>query len=164
MAKDPTMPSSSPRSSSAFSAGRSVLMALVALLLLIGGGYASWDDAQHVLLGKGRQHGVFAVTACGDTTCAGSFDPDGPGGPESDMTIAESVAARKGDRFAVVVKPGTHEVVRSDMAGSLHAWVPMGGALLLAGLVIAGGMRLGRLGLIVAAVGAAQLFATFMLL
>ncbi|WP_329457463.1 hypothetical protein [Streptomyces sp. NBC_01497] len=155
---------SSPSSRSALSGGRSVVMALVALVLLVGGGYASWDDAQHVMLAKGRQHGVYAVTACGDATCAGSFDPDGPGGPESDMTIKSSVAAHKGERFPVVVKPGTHDVVRSDTAGSLHAWEPMGGALLLAGLVIAGGMRLGRFGLIVAALGAAQLFATFLLI
>ncbi len=159
MAKDPAM-----SSSSGISAGRSVVMALVALLLCLGGGYASWSDAQHVLLSKGRQHGVYAVTACGDKTCAGSFDADGPAAPVSDMTIEESVAARKGDRFPAVVKPGTHEVVRSDLAGSVHAWVPLGGALLLAGLVIAGGMRLGRFGLILTGIGAAQLVATFFLL
>ncbi|MCF3961775.1 hypothetical protein [Streptomyces fuscigenes] len=158
------MPSTSSSSRSALSVGRSLVMALVAVVLLVGGGYASWGEAQHVLLAKGRQHGEFAVTACGDATCAGSFDPDGPAGPESDMTIKDSVAARKGERFPVVVKPGTREVVRSDTAGSLHAWVPMGGALLLAGLVIAGGMRLGRFGLIVSALGAAQLLATFLLL
>ncbi|MEW2547759.1 hypothetical protein AB0910_18645 [Streptomyces sp. NPDC047002] len=161
------MPAESSRASgsrSALSAGRSVLMALVALLLLVGGCYASWGDAQQVLLGKGRVHGEFAVTACGDTACAGSFDPEGPEGPRSDMTVRTSVAVRKGDRFPAVVKPGTHEVVRAGTAGGLHAWVPLGGGLLLAGLVIAGGMRRGRLGLVVAALGAAQLFATFLLL
>lgn len=149
---------------SAGQASRSVLMAIVALLLLVGGAYASWDDAQHVVLAKGREHGVLSVTGCGSDTCAGMFDPDGPAGPDDSMTIARSVAAKRGDRFPVVVKPGTHEVVRDDAAGQVHAWVPMGGALLLAGLVIAGGMRLGRFGLVVASVGAAQLFATFLLL
>lgn len=154
----------SPSSSSALSAGRSVIMALVALLLLLGGGWASWGDAQHVILAKGREHGTLSITGCGDKTCAGSFDPEGPVGPDSNMTIKESVAAHKGDHFPVVVKPGTNELVRSDSAGMLHAWVPLGGGLLLAGLVVAGGMRLGRFGLVLAAVGAAQLFATFLAL
>jgi hypothetical protein len=149
---------------SAGQASRSVLMAIVALLLLVGGAYASWDDAQHVLLAKGREHGVLSITGCGGKTCSGSFDPDGPGGPDDSMTIKESVAARKGDRFPVVVKPGTRQLVRDDSAGQFHAWVPMGGALLLAGLVIAGGMRLGRFGLVVAALGTAQLFVTFLML
>ena len=38
----------------------------------------------------------------------------------------------------MVVKPGTDEVVRSGPPGVLYAWVPLGGALLLASVVVAG--------------------------
>ncbi|GAA2961479.1 hypothetical protein GCM10020227_31250 [Streptomyces flavovirens] len=77
------------------------------------------------------------------------------------MTIERSVAVRKGDRFPVVVKPGTGEVVRTGVPGFLHAWVPLGGALVLSALVLAGGMRLTRTAWGAGVAGAALLAATF---
>jgi hypothetical protein len=61
----------------------------------------------------------------------------------------------------VVVKPGSADVVRSGPAGVLYAWVPMGGALLLASVVVAGGLRRTRLAWVLAGSGIALLTAAF---
>ncbi|NUL06866.1 hypothetical protein HRW07_27260 [Streptomyces lunaelactis] len=139
-------------------------MGCVALLLLLAGFWSSWDTAQHVLLAKGREHGTLTVAGCGDDTCTGPYDPEGSPPPRSGMTIEKSVAVKKAVRLPVVVKPGTDEVVRTGTAGVLHAWVPMGGALVLAGLVIGGGLRLTRLAWGTAAAGGALLVGAFLAL
>ncbi|ORT58511.1 hypothetical protein [Streptomyces sp. CB03238] len=140
---------------------RSAAMALVALLLVVAGTWASWGSAQHVLLSKGREHGTLTVTGCSADVCTGRYDPEGPAGPRTDMTIDRSVAVQKGGRYPVVVKPDTTELVRTGWPGGLHAWLPLGGALLLAALVIGGGMRLPRLAWVSASVGGALLVGTF---
>lgn len=144
-----------------FSFGRRVAMGGVVLLLLVAGVWTSWGSAQHVMLAKGREHGTLTVTGCVDGTCTGRYVAEGPGGEPGRMTIEESVAAAKGDRFPVVVKPGSHELVRTGTAGLLYAWVPLGGALLLASLVIGGGLRLTRLAWGAALAGGVLLLATF---
>jgi hypothetical protein len=144
--------------------GRRAAMACVAALLLVAGFWASWGTAQHVLLAKGREHGTLRVTSCGDDTCTGPYDPEGSPGPREGMTIEKSVAVTKGATLAVVVKPGTDEVVRTGTAGGLHAWLPFGGALLLAALVIGGGLRLTRLAWGAAIAGGALLTASFIAL
>lgn len=151
------------RSSSAgvLSFGRRAVMGCVALLLLVGAVWSSWGAAQHVLLAKGREHGVLTVTRCEDGTCTGPYDPEGREGPRAGMTIEQSVAVKKGERFPVVVKPDTDELVRTGAAGLLYAWVPLGGALLLASLVIGGGLRMTRTAWGMALAGAALLLATF---
>lgn len=161
MAKDRAMPSPS---HPALSFGRMAAMAVVALLLLVGGVWGSWGSAQHVMLAKGREHGRLTVVSCGDDTCTGPYDPNGAGGPRAGMTIEKSVAVKKGEEFPVVVKPDTREVVRGGLAGVLYAWAPLGGALLLASLVIGGGMRLTRTAWTVAGAGAALLIGTFLAL
>jgi hypothetical protein len=161
MAKDRAMPSPS---HPALSFGRASATAVVALLLLIGGIWASWDTAQHVMLARGREHGTLTVVSCADEVCTGPYDPDGAAGPRGGMTIEESVAVKKGEHFPVVVKPDSHEMVRTGLAGLLHAWVPLGGALLLASLVIGGGMRLTRTAWGTAVAGAVLLFASFLAL
>jgi hypothetical protein len=80
------------------------------------------------------------------------------------MTIERSVAVKKGESFPVVVKPGTDEVIRTGAAGLLHAWVPLGGALLLASLVIGGGMRLRRTAWTAGVAGGVLLLAAFLAL
>jgi hypothetical protein len=60
-----------------------------------------------------------------------------------------------------VVKPGTDDLVRSGPAGVLYSWVPMGGALLLASVVVAGGLRRSRLAWVMAGSGIALLTAAF---
>ncbi|RDG35008.1 hypothetical protein [Streptomyces corynorhini] len=136
-------------------------MAIVALLLLVAGVWASWDAAQHVMLSKGREHGTLTVTRCAGGSCAGEYVPDGPQRARAGMTIEESVAVKVGERFPVVVKPGSKELVRAGTAGSLYAWVPLGGALLLAALVVGGGLRMPRLGWGLAVAGGVLLVGTF---
>ncbi|CAM5694507.1 Integral membrane protein OS=Streptomyces microflavus OX=1919 GN=Smic_30800 PE=4 SV=1 [Streptomyces microflavus] len=80
------------------------------------------------------------------------------------MVVERSVAAEKGDRFPVVVKPGSDVVVRTGMPGFLHAWTPLGGAMVLAGFVIGGGLRMTRTAWGVGTAGAVLLVATFVAL
>lgn len=140
---------------------RNAAMALVALLLVVAGAWTSWQTAQHVLLSKGREHGTMTVTGCNEETCSGRYVPDAPGSSRRTVTIAHSVAAEKGETLTVVVKPGTDEVVRTGWGGGLHAWLPLGGALLLAAPLIGGGLRLVRTAWSVAGVGAVLLLGAF---
>ncbi|MEK8143606.1 hypothetical protein NKH18_20950 [Streptomyces sp. M10(2022)] len=131
------------------------------LLVLVAGVWASWDAAHHIVLGKGREHGTMVVTGCGEDVCTGSYVPDGDGPDRAGVTVVKSVAAKKGDRFPVVVKPGTRDVIRTGTPGFLHAWMPFGGALLLSAPVIAGGLRLTRTAWGAGIAGAVLLVATF---
>ncbi|MFG2329396.1 hypothetical protein ACGFMM_07205 [Streptomyces sp. NPDC048604] len=140
---------------------RRAAMTLVALLLVVAGTWSSWGSAQHVLLSKGREHGTLTVTGCTDELCSGRYVPADPGSRRSAVTIERSVAAAKGQTLPVVVKPGTDEAVRTGWGGGLHAWVPLGGALLLASLVIGGGLRMTRTAWSAAALGGALLLGTF---
>ncbi|MEU0300102.1 hypothetical protein ABZ252_11630 [Streptomyces sp. NPDC006175] len=144
--------------------GRSFVAGCVVLLLLVAGVWSSWESAHHVVLAKGREHGTMSVTVCGEDVCTGSFSPDAVSRERSEVRIERSVAAEKGARFPVVVKPGTGEVVRTGTPGFLHAWVPLGGALVLAALVIGGGMRLTRTAWGTGVAGAVLLLATFVAL
>lgn len=142
---------------------RRAAMAVIALLLLVAGVRSSWGAAQHVMLAKGREHGTMTVTACGEETCTGPYAPEGrtPDADRPRVSIDKSIAAKKGARLPVVVKPGSDEVVRAGVAGALHAWTPLGGALLLAGLVIGGGLRLTRTAWAAGVAGGALLVASF---
>ncbi|MFC9592753.1 hypothetical protein ACFTUC_23555 [Streptomyces sp. NPDC056944] len=140
---------------------RTAAMALVALLLVVAGVWASWNSAQHVLLAKGREHGTLTVTACTDETCSGRYVPEDPSSTRRTLTIARSVAAEQGATIPVVVKPGTDEGVRTGWGGGLHAWLPLGGALLLAAPLVGGGMRLPRTAWSLAGAGGAVLVAAF---
>ncbi|MEV6649329.1 hypothetical protein [Streptomyces sp. NPDC051219] len=144
--------------------GRRTAMGAVALLILFAGVWASWGDAQHILLAKGREHGTISVTACGAETCTGPYTPTDGSSPRPRVTIEKSVTAKKGQTLQVVVKPGTDEVVRTGPAGALHAWVPLGGAFLLASLVIAGGLRMPRTAWATCLTGTALLTAAFLAL
>ncbi|MEU4271094.1 hypothetical protein [Streptomyces sp. NPDC026092] len=140
---------------------RNAAMALIALLLLVAGAWSSWGTAQHVLLSKGREHGTLTVTGCNEETCSGRYAPSGPPSTHTTLTIDHSVAAAKGQTLPVVVKPGTSEAVRTGWGGGLHAWLPLGGALLLASPLIGGGLRLTRTAWSMAGVGAVLLVGTF---
>lgn len=141
--------------------GRNAALGGVVLLLLVAGVLSSWDTAHHIVLAKGREHGTMTVTGCGSEVCTGPYTPADDGSGRSRVTVEKSVAAKKGDRFPVVVKPGTFEVVRTGTPGFLHAWVPLGGALVLAALVIGGGLRLPRIAWGAGIAGAVLLVATF---
>ncbi|AZK94483.1 MULTISPECIES: hypothetical protein [Streptomyces] len=139
-------------------------MGAVAVLLLVAGFRASWDSAQHVVLAKGREHGTLTVADCGEDTCTGPYAPKAPAPARTGLTIEKSIAVEKGAVLKVVLKPGTKELVRTGPAGALHAWLPFAGALLLASIVIAGGLALPRVAAATAATGAAIAVATFTLL
>lgn len=145
-------------------AGRRAAMGLVVLVLLVAGTWSSWNTAHHIVLAKGRDHGTVTVTGCGEETCTGSYEPDAVSRERPRVSLDRSVAARKGDRFPVVVKPGTDAVVRTGLPGLLHAWVPLGGAMVLAAFVIGGGLRMSRTAWGVGTAGAVLLVATFVAL
>ncbi|GGW29505.1 hypothetical protein GCM10010503_01210 [Streptomyces lucensis JCM 4490] len=145
--------------------GRVAAMGVLAVLILFAGVWGSWGTAQHVMLTKGRERGTFTVARCDGDVCEGPFRPVSAGArARGSAVIEESVAVRRGLTYDVVVKPGTDEVVRSGPAGVLFAWVPFGGALLLASVVVAGGMRLTRVAWLLAGAGAALLTAAFVVL
>ncbi|MFC8566793.1 hypothetical protein ACFUIW_13650 [Streptomyces sp. NPDC057245] len=143
--------------------GRIAAMGTVAALILVAGVWASWGTAQHVLLTKGREQGTVAVTGCADGWCGGPYEPASGGSRARErVVIEESVAVSKGRTYTVVVKPGSDEVVRSGPAGVLYAWVPLGGALLLASVVVAGGLRRPGVGWGMAGAGVVLLTAAFL--
>jgi hypothetical protein len=99
------------------------------------------------MLTQGRIRGDFTAKSCGDSVCHGRFVPaSGWGEPRKGVSIDASVVDGEGTSLAVAARPGTDEVVRTDWAGVLFDWVPLGGALVLAALVLASGLRMIRLG------------------
>ncbi|MDA4892780.1 hypothetical protein PFZ55_38540 [Streptomyces sp. MS2A] len=149
-------------SSALLTFGRVAAMGTVTALILIAGVWASWGTAQHVLLTKGREQGTVRVTRCGGGVCSGPYSPVSAGSQARERVVIEdSVAVAKGRTYSVVVKPGGDEVVRSGPAGVLYAWVPLGGALLLASVVVAGGLRRTRVAWGMAGAGVVLLTAAF---
>lgn len=144
---------------------KNVAMTLVVLLLLAGGVWTSWQTAQFSMLTKGRELGTVTVARCGDDVCTGPFAAADAGASDRPkVRIDKSVTHKRGERLQVAVKPGTDEVVRTGWGGVLFAWVPLGGALLLAALVIAGGLRMRRTAWVVAVLGVAVVGASFAVL
>ncbi|MFI8349779.1 hypothetical protein [Streptomyces sp. NPDC085596] len=162
----PAMPASasSARPGSAVWWGRTVVTGAFAALILFAGVWGSWGTAQHAMLPKGRERGTLTVTDCLPERCGGTFVPLSPGaGARPSVEIDRSVAVREGHSYDVVIEPGTNLAARAGIAGVLLAWLPLGGALLLASVVVAGGMRMPRLAWLLAGAGAALLTAAFVL-
>ncbi|NEB03199.1 hypothetical protein [Streptomyces sp. SID13726] len=160
----PAMPATTSRQTSAAALrfGRLAAMGTVAVLILIAGVWASWGSAQYVMLTKGRERGTIEVARCSADECSGPYTPLSHGSEARERAVIEkSVAVRQGRTYTVVVKPGTDDVVRSGPAGVLYSWVPMGGALLLASVVVAGGLRRTRAAWVLAGAGVALLTAAF---
>ncbi|MET9505999.1 hypothetical protein ABZY42_30465 [Streptomyces sp. NPDC006622] len=136
---------------------------LVVWLLVVAGVWGSWGSAQHVMLTKGRERGTMEVVRCGADSCSGPYAPLSSGSRgRARVVIERSVAVREGRTYTVVIKPGGDEVVRSGPAGVLYAWVPMGGALLLASVVVAGGLGRVRWGWVLAGSGTVLLTVAFL--
>ncbi|MFE9774951.1 hypothetical protein ACFYOV_25415 [Streptomyces sp. NPDC005931] len=153
---------SSRGSSAVLRFGRFTVMGTVVALILIAGVWASWGTAQHVMLTKGRERGTVEVTSCGERTCTGPYAPLSQGSqPRARVVLENSVAVEKGETYTVVVKPDGEHVVRSGPAGVLYAWVPLGGALLLASVVVAGGLLRTRTAWVLGLAGAGLLTAAF---
>ncbi|RZU15247.1 hypothetical protein [Streptomyces sp. BK239] len=150
-------------SAAALRFGGAAAMAVVSALILVAGVWGSWGTAQHVMLTKGREQGTVVVTRCGEESCTGPYTPLSPGStPRPQVVIDKTVAVRSGQTYTVVIKPASDEVVRSGPAGVLYSWVPMGGALLLASVVVAGGLRRVRAGWVLAGAGVTLLTAAFL--
>ncbi|GAA1917975.1 hypothetical protein GCM10009837_48870 [Streptomyces durmitorensis] len=142
--------------------GRRTAMGVLAALLLVAGFWASWGTAQHVMLGDSRERGTMRVARCTSDACVGPYTPSSAGfQPRERVVIDRSIAEKKGVRIPVAVKPGTSEVVRTGGPGFLHAWLPLGGALLLSAVVVAGGLRLPRTAWALALAGGTLLTASF---
>lgn len=145
--------------------GRLAVMGTVAALILIAGVWASWGTAQHVMLTKGRERGTMTVTRCAGDVCTGPYTPTSEGSKARDrVEIARTVAVKRGMTYAVAVKPGSSDVVRTGPSGLLYAWVPFGGALLLASVVVAGGLRMSRSAWVMGGLGLALITAAFVVL
>ncbi|QKV92901.1 hypothetical protein HUT19_14995 [Streptomyces sp. NA02950] len=141
---------------------KNAAVSLIALFLLAAGVWSSWSDARPAMLTKGLEQGVVTVSHCGDDWCTGSFAPARGGGEDHGrIRIDKAVTDGPGDRVAVALIPGADEGVRTGPAGVLHAWVPFGGSLLLAALLVAGGLRMRRTAWVIGLLGVALLGASF---
>lgn len=151
--------------SAALRYGRLAATGVIAAVLLIAGVWGSWDCAQHVMLSKGREQGTMTVSRCSGVTCWGPYEPVSAGSrARGRVEIERSVAVETGETYTVVVKPGSGDVVRTGPAGLLHAWVPLGGALLLAAVVVAGGLRMVRSAWVLGGLGFALITAAWVAL
>jgi hypothetical protein len=153
------------------------LMALLAALLLVAGAWTSWDTAEPAMFSDDAERGTFTVEKCGEDECHGSFTPrDGDGKARDGVTISKTVAEGQSEPLDVALRgddrgdrgdggDAAHaEVVRTGPAGMLYAWVPLAGALLLASVVVAGGLRLRRTAWVMALLGAGVMGASFLTL
>ncbi|MEE4544333.1 hypothetical protein V2S66_20425 [Streptomyces sp. V4-01] len=136
----------------------------LALLILVSGGWDSWRTAHYVMLTKGRERGTVTLAACGDSSCTGPFAPRGTATARPKVTVSLPVRHRVGERVPVVLEPGTTTAVRSGWGGLFFSWLPLGGALLLAAVVVAGGLRMRRTAWTLAGLGAALIGAAFLTL
>ncbi|MER7398229.1 hypothetical protein ABT381_22285 [Streptomyces sp. NPDC000151] len=141
---------------------KNALMALLALLLLVAGAWTSWSAAQYAMLVQAKERGTMTVASCGEERCWGPYVPTGGDGKRrAKVVLAEAAAPEKGKLVEVTVEPGTDHAVRTGPGGILYAWAPLGGAMLLASLVVAGGLRMRRTAWAVGLAGAALLVAAF---
>jgi hypothetical protein len=136
----------------------------IAALILASGAWASWQTAQHVMLTKGRERGTVTLAACGDSSCTGPFTPKGAATARPEVTVSLPIRHRVGARVPVVLKPGTDTAIRAGFGGVIFAWLPLGGALLLAAVVVGGGLRMPRTAWSLAAAGAALVGGAFLTL
>lgn len=140
-------------------------MALLALLLVVAGVWSSWATAEPAMFSSARERGTLVVESCSDDTCRGAFTPSGGAeDPPERVALGQVSAPDAGEGVPVALRPGTDEVVRTGAAGVLYAWLPLAGALLLAALVVAGGLRLRRTAWAMGLLGAGIMGAAFLLL
>ncbi|MDT0382649.1 hypothetical protein RM572_28260 [Streptomyces sp. DSM 42041] len=143
---------------------KNTFMALLALLLMVAGAWASWDAAQPAMRAGVAERGTLVVEQCGEDRCRGVFAPEGGGARRDGVWVAAQVADGGGERLEVALLAEGEEAVRTDAAGVLFAWVPLAGGLLLASLVLAGGLRMRRTGWVAGLLGAAVMVGAFVLL
>jgi hypothetical protein len=137
---------------------RLVVTGLLAALLVAGGVAASWDTARHATSAGSWERGALTLTSCDRDSCTGTLDGTG-----RTLELEQAVAREPGETLDVAVRPGTGEAVRTGLPGTLYGCLPLAGSLLLAAVVLAGGLRLYRTAWATAGVAVAALTATFAL-
>ncbi|WP_016908960.1 hypothetical protein [Streptomyces xiaopingdaonensis] len=140
---------------------KTLLMVVVAAVLLVAGVWSSWGSAYPAMAGEER--GTVRVTDCGDDECTGRFSAD-TGSTPAEVTLGQAVSGSPGETFDAALRPGERHAVRADAGGILYSWAPLGGALLLASIVVVGGLRMRRLGVGLGLLGAALLGGAWALL
>ncbi|MCE7081391.1 hypothetical protein [Streptomyces sp. ST2-7A] len=160
--------SDDPPESGATRAGRWLLrgvLSLVALLILVSGVWTSWDTMRHAVGSGGGERGTLTLQECGRDACAGSFAPFGGeqgGDIPPTAVLAQSVGRSPGESFTVVLRPGTVEAVRTGGPGVMESTLPFAGALMLASLVVGGGLRMVRTGWVIGISGIVLLGGIFL--
>jgi hypothetical protein len=142
---------------------RLLLVWAVVLVLLGAAGWVGWRDGGDSVLGS-RERGTLTVDSCTSQLCLGSFVPDAPDGSSRVLSIGRTAlphGGATGERLAVAIRPGKSEAVRLGWPGLLHAWIPLGGALLLSAVVLRVGLRLRRTAVVSALLGVAVLAGAF---
>ena len=140
---------------------RTVFLALVVALLVVAGVRASWPEAKAAMFAEEADRGTLTLGECRREVCTGVFAPTG-----AEVELRQALGRTAGERLPVALLPGdseAEEAVRTGAPGVLYAWLPLYGALLLASVVLGGGLRLYRTAWAVAAAAAAALLLTFAL-
>jgi hypothetical protein len=141
---------------------RVLCSALIAVLLVVAGCWSSWDTVQHSLYAKEDQRGVLTLADCDRSACTGAFAPRSTvGDAVAEVRLTQRIGLEQGDELTVALWPDSTDAIRTGLAGFLYGWLPLSGSLLLASLLIAGGMRLYRVGWAVGGLALALLGATF---
>jgi hypothetical protein len=116
----------------------------------------------HSLYAKEGQRGVLTLASCDRSACTGAYAPRSVLGQElAEVRLTQRIGLQEGDELAVALWPDSTDAIRTGLPGFFYAWLPLTGSLLLAGLLIAGGMRLYRVGWAVAGLALALIGATF---
>ncbi len=132
----------------------------VVLLVLAAGVWASWDAAGFAAARDGR--GTMTVARCTQEACTGSFAPLAASEqPRERVVLKDTAGTEKGAKVPVALRGGGDEVVRTGTAGIFRACLPFGGALILAAVVIAGGLRMRRTAWAAGAAGFGVLIGAF---
>jgi hypothetical protein len=139
---------------------KAVVAGALAVALLAAGVWVSWNGVKDAWA-SGLSRGTMTVSACGTSTCSGPFAAGGGGQDLAKVRVDRLVTTGTGQRFAVAVRPGTTEVVRTGPAGVLFALRSVAGALLLAALAIGFGMGLRRTAWVTAIAGVLLVAAPF---
>ncbi len=139
---------------------KAVVAGALVVAVLAAGVWVSWGAVKDARA-SGFERGTMTVSSCGTSSCSGPFTAGGDGSDLSDVRVDRLVTTGTGQRFAVAVKPGTTDVVRTGFAGVLFALRSVAGALLLAALALGFGLGLRRVAWATALLGAVLVAAPF---
>lgn len=143
---------------------RMAALTALTLLILVSGAWGSWRTAHDVMVTKGHDQGTVTLAHCGDSTCTGPFAPSGSALPRPLVSVSLPIRHHVGEQVKVVLEPDSDTALRAGLGGVLFAWLPLAGALVLAAVVVGGGLRMSRTAWTMAWLGGALMGATFLTL